>query len=121
MGVPEVRGRTRQLALLTILERVQIDRGLALGGAPIAEDQVLAVRRPRKPTPNTKTQHATLWPGLEQPLLGTAERRQNDNVSLSIQDPDERDALAVRRPRRRVLGRRIVGQTSLELPSIDWT
>ena len=67
VNVAEIRGRTRQLPLLTILQRVQIDRGRGkiMEAAPSAEDQVLAVRRPRKPTrpnPMSASRHTPARP-----------------------------------------------------------
>ena len=78
VNVAEIRGRTCELASLPILERVQVDRRGGGGAGLIAEDQVLAVRRPREPErPGAAAPRRSFRSCLEQLLLATAERRQN--------------------------------------------
>ncbi len=103
---------------LPSFERVQIDRGRCDKRRQLrcAEDQVLAIRRPRKPArPNPMAPAVTLRPGLEQTLLGTAKRRRHrrESHALPLRTADERDALTVGRPRWRMVGRRIRRQTRL--------
>ena len=90
-------------------------------GVSIAEDQVLAIRRPREPVRPAADRPAAPFRGapfrpqrLEQLLLRTAERGHHHNLAASGDDSYERNALSVRRPGGGMIGRGIASSAEAE-------
>ena len=124
VNVAEIRGRTCQLPPLTILERVQIDRRRGTGGAPIAEDQVLAIRRPREPIRPAAETSSPRLPSPPRTAAARGRRAPASTIILRLSGRGHvRTRCVVRQATRRAHGRapHRPSDAAESLPSIDRT